>query len=104
MVVYLYRWRLKPGKEEQFKEGWQLITQRLREEHHSLGSRLHLGDDGIYYGYAQWPDRETRDLANLASTEATEARLKMRDATAESFPEVLLEPLSDWLVLPLNKP
>ena len=36
------------------------MTEALRVTGGSLGSRLHRGSDGIWYGYAQWPSEETR--------------------------------------------
>lgn len=59
MITYLYRWRLKPEKMEQFVDGWTLVTQNLLKAG-SLGSRLLVGSDGLYYGYAHWPDQQAR--------------------------------------------
>jgi len=71
----------------------------LRAHGGSLGSRLHLGSDGIWYGYAQWPDDETRKRAFSRSLDP-DAKAKMLSAIAESFPEVVLETVADYLVLP----
>jgi hypothetical protein len=98
-LVVLYRWRLNPGAEASFVDAWSRITESLREHAGSLGSRLHHGDDGIWYGYAQWPNDEMRRLAFARSLDPA-AMAQMHAAVAESFPEVLLEPVSDFLVLP----
>ena len=98
-LVVLYRWRLHPGSEESFTEAWSRITQSLRSHAGSLGSRLHRGSDGLWYGYAQWPNDEVRQRA-FALPLDPEAAAQMRAAVAESFPEVLLEPVSDFLVPP----
>ena len=98
-LVVLYRWRLHPGLEASFIEAWSRVTELLRSRGGSLGSRLHRGSDGIWYGYAQWPDDETRQRA-FAHPLDPAAAAQMRSAVAESFPEVLLEPVSDYLVLP----
>ena len=100
MIIYLYRWKLKPGKEEQFKKAWSYVTDQLREKSGSLGSRLHLGDDGLWYGYAQWPSAEQRTKNRLTHPEIVEARLLMKDATLEELPDIILDPVSDFLVLP----
>jgi hypothetical protein len=100
MIIYLYRWKLKTGKEEQFKKAWSYVTDQLREKSGSLGSRLHLGDDGIWYGYAQWPSAEQRTKNRLTHPEMVEARQLMNDATLEELPDVILDPVSDFLVLP----
>ena len=69
----------------------------LRDERGALGSRLHRGDDGVWYGYAQWPDAETRRVA-FADARELPAREQMRAAIAESLPEILLEPVADYLL------
>lgn len=96
MVVFLYRWRLKSGMEQQFADAWALVTTHHLEHSRSLGSRLHKGNDGIFYGYACWPDADTRKAAFEKPNEMTEVRL-MREAIEESFPEVELNVLEDLI-------
>lgn len=98
--VVLYRWRLVAGTERAFVEAWSRVTERLRAERGSLGSRLHRGDDGLWYGYAQWPSAEARDRAFAAGPVDPEAVRRMRECIAESLPETLLRPAADYLVLP----
>jgi len=83
--------------EQQFLDAWSYVTKELRAKCGSLGSRLHCGSDGLYYGYAQWPDRRTRENANLINPEIDAARNRMREATEETFPDVVLEPKADFL-------
>jgi hypothetical protein len=97
--VVLYRWRLHPGLETSFVEAWSRITELLRDAGGSLGSRLHRGSDGIWYAYAQWPNDEIRQRAFSQSVDPS-ASAQMRAAVAESFPELVLESVSDFLVLP----
>jgi hypothetical protein len=96
-VMVLYRWRLKPGSESQFVLDWSSVTRTLRDERHSAGSRLHRGDDGLWYGYAQWPDVETLNGAFTMPLAGPEAA-RMRDAIVEDFAPVRLTPLADFLV------
>ena len=96
----LYRWRLHPGKETQFIEAWSHISQLFLEQRGSLGSRLHRGPEGIWYSYAQWPDEATRARAFALPPIDPEASLKLRDALAESLPELVLESVADFMVLP----
>jgi quinol monooxygenase YgiN len=100
VVVYLYRWKLKPGFEDQFKEAWSYVTKELRKNGGSLGSRLHLANDGLYYGYAQWPSREAREDSNLTNPEIDTARKNMREAIEETLPEIVLDPVADFLASP----
>ena len=97
MLVFLYRWRIKPEKEAQFIDAWSEITAYYRENFGSLGSRLHRGDDGVFYAYAQWKSAEQRENA-FRNSPQSEAGAKMREAIEESFDEVRLEVLADYLV------
>lgn len=97
----LYRWRIYPGKEDQFVEGWSRVSAGLLRDRGSLGSRLHRGSDGIWYSYAQWPSSDARDAAFALPAVDPDAGTMMRDAIAERLPEVVLESVSDFMVLPL---
>jgi len=95
--VVLYRWKLRPGLESSFVEAWSRVTEALRATGGSLGSRLHRGSDGIWYGYAQWPSEETRQRAFARSLDPGSSA-QMRAALAESLPEIVLEPVADYLI------
>jgi hypothetical protein len=98
--VVLYRWKLKPGLEQQFIECWSKVTTDLLLRG-SLGSRLHKGADGFWYAYAQWPNAQSRETAS-ASTNSPDSSVQegMRAAIAESFPPIFMEPVFDYLRLP----
>lgn len=96
MFIVLYKWRIKPQFEQQFITAWTEITSFYRETFGSLGSRLHRGDDGLFYGYAQWQSAEQRAEA-FRIIPNLPARAKMREAIEETLPEVILEPLADFL-------
>lgn len=99
MFTILYRWRIKPEKERQFIESWSEVTAYYRENFDSLGSRLHRGEDGIFYSYAQWHSPEQRDKA-FAEVPKLPAREKMSEAVEESLPEIQMEIIADYLILP----
>jgi quinol monooxygenase YgiN len=98
-LAVLYRWRIDPAREERFVAAWSRITELLRAERGSYGSRLHRGADGLWYAYAQWPSEEARRRA-FADPVDPAAGAEMRAAIVESLPEVLLEPVADYLILP----
>lgn len=100
MVIYLYRWQLKPGYEQQFQENWSIVTQLLRDQGGSFGSRLHQADNGEWIGYAQWPSMEARETCTIASPKLERALALMREAIAESAPAQVLQIKEDFLVLP----
>ena len=102
MFAVIYRWRIKPELEKQFIESWSEITEYFLGNFNSLGSRLHRGGDGLWYAYAQWRSSEERSFAfqNMPEMPAQE---KMKEAIEESFPEIRLETISDFLILPEKK-
>ena len=96
-LVVLYRWRLRPGHEERFKEAWSIVTRALIERG-SLGSRLHAGDDGLWYAYAQWPSADARRAAFTQELAVDNAQNAMEDCVLEHFPEIILSPSADYLL------
>jgi hypothetical protein len=97
MYVVLYRWKLRPGCEDAFVAAWSRVSRFLQKERGSLGSRLHLGSDGIWYSYAQWPDAATRERAFSEVSGEAASLAAMREAIAEGFPEIELEARADFL-------
>lgn len=94
----IYRWRLHPGTEQTFIRAWSRITQLLVTERGSLGSRLHRGPDDLWYSYTQWPSAEAKAEGLARPSVDPEAWKQLREAIAESLPELILEPVSDFLV------
>lgn len=97
MFIALYRWKLKDGFEERFREGWHRRTVEIYEHCGSLGSRLHRAEDGTWVGYAQWPDKATwESMGSIPSIDA-EARSMMRNSIEHSFPDVYMTVIDDLL-------
>jgi hypothetical protein len=63
MFAVIYRWKVLPGREAQFEQGWRAGTEAIAREFGGWGSRLHWGEDGVAVAYAQWPDRDTWERA-----------------------------------------
>jgi len=82
MFIVLYRWRIKPNYEKQFVESWSEITEYFVKNFGALGSRLHRGDDGIWYAYAQWLSAQQRKQA-FENIPEFPARAKMRKRIEE---------------------
>ena len=95
--IAIYRWRLHPGAEEAFVRAWSRITQLLLEQRGSLGSRLDRGPDNIWYGYTQWPSAEAKAQGLARPSVDPEGWRQLREAIAESLPELILEPVADFL-------
>jgi hypothetical protein len=96
----LYRWKLHPGSEASFVAAWSRVSELLLRQRGSLGSRLHLGSDGLWYSYAQWPSAEARSKAFAAGPIDSESLTQMRAAILEELPEVILESQADFMVAP----
>ena len=96
MYAVLYRWRLKPGREEQFVDGWQRVTLAIHARCGSYGSRLHRGADGTWFAYARWPDAATRAACHHGETEGlrlmSEATEHLEQLPAEVVVDLLDEP------------
>lgn len=94
----IYRARVAPDKEQKYVAAWSRLTRLLRSERGALGSRLHRGNDGLWYAYAQWASVEARSAAfNLGSIDP-QAEADVADSILEYFPEILLDPVEDQLV------
>ena len=98
MFIALYRWKLKEGKEDRFREGWHRLTEEIYKERGSRGSRLHRAEDGTWVAYAQWPDRGSWEKAGTAQTLDSEARQMMHESIEVSHPPTLMEVVDDLLV------
>ncbi|TPW21851.1 MAG: hypothetical protein FD126_272 [Elusimicrobia bacterium] len=98
MFIAFYRWKLKPGKEEQFRAAWSEVTLAIRTQCGSLGSRLHQAEDGTWAAYAQWPTRAQWEADRQLGASVKEARQRMRDAVAESLPDLYMTVTDDFLV------
>lgn len=89
-AAVLYRWRLRPGTEATFREAWRTLTDAIRVQRGGLGSRLHRGEDGTWWAYAQWPSRERWDEAQALPAVDEAASQALRACVAETFPPVHL--------------
>jgi len=99
--VAVYRWKVRPDREAQFRKAWRRGTQLIQDRYGSLGSRLHRDEQGRFVGVAEWPDRATWKRAFDAgmSYDDEEARAAFLDAVEEaaSEPLLLLEVTDDLL-------
>lgn len=98
MIYVLFRWELKPGHEQSFKEGWTEIIHRNIEKHGAIGSRLHKTEDNHWLSYSQWTSeahfRQAQDLHDQHES----ARIKMVNAISKSFKPVVMVPVLEHIV------
>lgn len=96
----LYRWRAKPGMEDQFRRGWVSGTKAIEERCGSFGAALHQAGDGTFWSYARWPDEATREACFEDGSIFSDPGFgQMSEATAETFEEIPLD-LTDDLLSP----
>ena len=99
MFVVIYRWRLKLGKEAEFREAWRRATQAIYTKRGSLGSQLMDGKDGTYYALARWPNRDLWANRSRPGPADPQSSQTMAELTEMSFPPVELEVTDDMLQL-----
>ena len=97
MFIAVYRWKLKEGREQSFREGWRRRTEEIYRRCGSLGSRLHRAEDGTWVAYAQWPDRATWEAAAGVPVEDTGASALMRESVELTHPTIHMDLAEDLL-------
>jgi heme-degrading monooxygenase HmoA len=101
MFAVVYRWKLKPGTEESFRDAWKTATEAIAHRSGTGGSRLHRADDGTFVAYAIWPSRKAWEDARALPSAAPEAGTTMRECIEQSLETLPLEVLDDrWRPLP----
>jgi len=97
MFCVIYKWNVKPGREDEFRDTWRVITEAIFKQHGSLGSRMHSNEDGSWIAYAQWP---TRDLwENHSDTLGMElTRLKQKECLLEDVQVLMKLTMTDDLL------
>lgn len=94
MYAISYRFQLtqsSPKVEAQFVSVWSGITEFFKDTAGALGSRLHKGDDGAFYAYAQWPDKETFEAAGGILPTEDFVKLRMQWAQLCEPSEILFK-------------
>ena len=80
MYVVLYQFSVKAGRENDFRQHWNHLSQAMLSETKSVGARLHVGEHGTFVAYVQWPTKESYEAQTDLSATAVQARTAMLDA------------------------
>ena len=100
-AAVLYRWRLKPGRDDDFREAWAEGTRRIHESCGSYGASLHQAEDGIYWSYALWPSEAARTRCFSENDWfSQDCFVTMQDCIEERFEETRLEVINNKLDFP----
>ncbi len=87
----LYRGYLKPGRESDYQNAWQMVAQYFVKHRGAIGSCLHRTSDGMWVAYSRWPDQKTRD-ASWPGEEAPSDELPEEIRTAVKTIQDCLDP------------
>ena len=98
MIAVLFRWEIKPGYEQPFKEAWSEIMHRNIEKHGALGSRLHKTTDNQWASYSQWISKEHFVNAQSIEDQEEPARSKMNLAIEKTYAPIVMVPILDHLM------
>lgn len=63
MFAVIYRFKLKPEQESEYRSLWNTCVQYFKKHSGAIGSTLHKDHEGNFIAYSRWPSREMRDLA-----------------------------------------
>ncbi len=104
MYAVIYRWKLKPGTEDNFRDAWRRGTIDIRDRFGTGGSRLHHAEDGTWVAYARWASKEDRDraLEGPPSPAVEELRGYVEDRLEEISLEITDDLLSAEATLPFG--
>jgi len=63
MFAVIYRFKLKPKQEEDYRHCWLKIANYFVQHCGAIGSCLHKANNNLWIAYSRWPDKATRDAA-----------------------------------------
>lgn len=96
MYAVIYEFKVKKGKDADFIDAWEAMTELIYKNEGSLGSRLHLEQPGVYIAYAQWPSQYVFEHpGNHIPEIANEIREQMRNCCSEITTLHTMEQVSD---------
>lgn len=96
MMAFIYRMRLKPGRELEYDAAWREGTLIASEQFGSGGSHLFKLDNEVRVAIALWPDQESRDRYFAWRREnPTPASHILADAMDEFLGEEVLTSIDD---------
>ena len=105
MFAVIYQGYLKPDREVDYRDAWNIIARYFVEQRGAIGSCLHRREDGLWVAYSRWPDKTTRDaswpegskLPEGLPSEICEAILTIKDCIDQDrkIAEICLEVVDD---------
>lgn len=100
MFAVIYRFYIKPGREEEYQTYWNQVANYFIQHRGSIGSSLHKTEEGMWLAYSRWPDKATRDASWSSDNEIDDLPVMIKDAIVKmkdcgdqerKFPEICME-------------
>ena len=80
MFKVIYRFKVHPGKTENFIQAWEELTKLIYIYEGSLASILHQESNSVYLAYASWADHKScKNSGDKLPPEAEKWQEQMRD-------------------------
>ena len=98
MVYVLFHWKIKPGCEQSFKEGWTEIIHRNIEKYGAIGSHLHKSENNHWFSYSQWVSEAHFKHSQNLHDQHEAARIKMVNAISKGYQPIVMVPVLDHVV------
>ena len=83
MFIVIYRWRLHPGREQEFRAAWEELSAQYVQLRGQRDAKLVEGADGVWVGKAVWADRDDYILALERGVTDPRIANRMNAAVAE---------------------
>lgn len=110
MFAVIYRFKLKPTQELQYKKCWHTVASYFVEKRGAIGSCLHKSDDNLWVAYSRWPNKQTRDDSwpgedvspeafpvNVRSAIQQMQAIKEENSNLGQFDEICMDVVEDML-------
>lgn len=104
----IYRGYVKPEKEADYQNAWQMVAKYFVKHRGAIGSCLHKTSDGMWIAYSRWPDQATRDASWPGeNAPSDELPLEIRQAMADiknsldmerKLPDICMDVINDLLL------
>lgn len=85
MFLVIYRWRIHPGREEEFRAAWEELSAQYIQLRGQHDAKLTRGADDVWVGKATWPDRDAYILALERGVPDPRTANRMNAAVAEKL-------------------
>ncbi len=95
MLAVVLEFDVIDGKEKEFVSAWTECTKVIYENFGSLGSRLHIAENGSYIAYAQWPNDDVYEKSGEWPERLIKIRDRMRATLKEGKPKLLYKLMTE---------